>query len=109
MAAPCRRSANGWRPTTREPKKAREMRGLLADVNLQGHLSYLRRLLETLDLWPCLADLNLQLVTFADLNLPSNLDDRSLWNWCQQEHWVLLTDNRNEDGINSLEATLKDS
>jgi hypothetical protein len=61
------------------------MRGLLADVNVQGHLRYLRQLLETLDLWIVLAELKLDLVTFPDLNLPRGLDDRSLWNHCQQQ------------------------
>lgn len=85
------------------------MRGLLADVNVQGHLPYLRRLLETLDLWSLLAELRLEFVTFPDLHLPRNLDDRSLWNRCQQDGWVLLTENRNEEDENSLQATLADS
>jgi hypothetical protein len=41
--------------------------------------------------------------------LPRDLDDRSVWNRCQQEGWVLLTENRNHDGPNSLQATLTDS
>lgn len=85
------------------------MRGLLADVNVQGHSLYLRRLLETLGLWSVLAELQLHLATFADLQLPRDLDDRSLWNLCQQEQWVLFTENRNEDDANSLQATLSDS
>ena len=59
------------------------MRGLLADVNVQGHLPYLRLLLDALDLWTVLAELKLDLVTFPDLNVPRGLDDRSLWNRCQ--------------------------
>ena len=39
------------------------MRGLLADVNVQGHLRYLRRLLEDLDLWAVLQELNLTFAT----------------------------------------------
>jgi hypothetical protein len=85
------------------------MRGLLADVNVQGHLSYLRRLLEVLDLWSVLAELHLDFVTFPDLQLSRNLDDRSLWNRCQEDGWVLLTENRNDENENSLEATLGDS
>jgi hypothetical protein len=85
------------------------MRGLLADVNAQGHLPYLRRLLEKLDLWSVLAELHLDLVTFRDLNLPHDLDDRTLWNRCQQDEWVLFTDNRNHENENSLQATLADS
>lgn len=85
------------------------MRGLLADVNVQGHSLYLRRLLETLDLWGVLAELHLDFATFTDLQLPRDLDDRSLWNRCQQEGWVLFTENRNNEDDNSLQATLTDS
>ncbi|HWG41803.1 MAG TPA: hypothetical protein VN688_03385 [Gemmataceae bacterium] len=85
------------------------MPGLLADVNIQGHLPYLHHLLEALDLWTVLAELKLTLVTFPDLNLPRDLDDRSLWNRCQQDGWVLFTENRNHDGPDSLQATLMDS
>ncbi len=85
------------------------MRGLLADTNVQGHALYLRRLIETLDLWSAIASFQLVLTTFSDLGLEHNLDDRSLWNRCQQDGWVLLTENRNHDGPDSLEATLTDS
>lgn len=85
------------------------MRGLLADVNVQGHSLYLRRLLEALDLWSVLAALHLEFATFSDLQLPRSLDDRSLWNFCQQNGWVLFTENRNEDDESSLQATLTDS
>ena len=85
------------------------MRGLLADVNVQGHLPYLRQLLETLQLWVFLMELPLDFATFADLQLPHNLDDRTLWNRCQRDGWVLFTDNRNDESENSLQATLADS
>src|SRR5262249_39719507 len=49
------------------------------------------------------------LVTFADLGLPSDSDDRTVWQFCQSEGWILLSDNRNLDGPDSLEATLADS
>jgi hypothetical protein len=85
------------------------MRGLLADVNVQGHVRYLRRLIETLGLWNVLAELNLDFVTFGNLGLPRDLDDRPLWNRCQQNGWVLFTENRNDEHENSLHATLADS
>jgi hypothetical protein len=85
------------------------MRGLLADVNVQGHVPYLRQLLVNLDLWPVLAELQISLVTFRDLQFPSGIDDRSLWKRCQLEGWVLFTENRNDDGPDSLQATLEDS
>ncbi len=85
------------------------MRGLLADVNVQGHLGYLRHALEAVDLWNVLVELKLSLVTFGDLHLAPDLDDRRLWNQCQRDGWVLFTDNRNNDGADSLQATLADS
>ncbi len=85
------------------------MLGLLADVNVQGHLSYLQRLLHALDLWGVLVEQGLQFATFSDLGLPRDLDDRSLWDYCQRAGWVLLTENRNQDGNDSLQATLADS
>lgn len=83
--------------------------GLLADVNVQGHLPYLRRWLAALDLAEVLETLSLSLVTFHDLRLTPDLDDRALWTFCQQDGWVLLTENRNHDGPDSLQATLIDS
>jgi hypothetical protein len=85
------------------------MPGLLADVNLQGHLPYRGQLLANLGLWEVLAELKLELVTFRDLKLLPRLDDRSLWNYCQEQGWTLFTENRNHDGPDSLHATLIDS
>ncbi len=85
------------------------MAGLLADVNVQGHLPYLVRLLQAMGLTEVFESLNLRFVTFRDLGLDRGMDDRPLWNYCQSERWVLFTDNRNDDGPNSLKRTLDDS
>jgi hypothetical protein len=85
------------------------MRGLLADINIQGHLVYLRQLLEARGLSPLLAASGLDLVTFPDIGLTSNLDDRTLWHCCQEQGWVLFTENRNHDLPDSLNATLADA
>jgi hypothetical protein len=85
------------------------MPGLLADVNVQGHLPYLRRLIDSLGLLDLLTELGLGLVTFPDLGLDRGLDDRSLWNYCQANDWVLFTDNRNDENETSLQATIEDS
>ncbi len=84
------------------------MPGLLADVNLQGHLPYLERLIEGLGLLEMLREVGLSLATFPDLGLDRGLDDRSLWNYCQANSWVLWTDNRNRDDESSLQATIED-
>jgi hypothetical protein len=85
------------------------MQGLLADVNVEGHVHFLRHVLESHGLWIILVEINLQFATFRDLQLPGDIDDRALWNRCQQDGWVLFTENRNDDGPDSLEATLRDS
>jgi hypothetical protein len=85
------------------------MKGLLADVNMQGHLPALHRLLTSIDLWPILAELGLSLSTFHESQIQADLDDRAVWNRCQSEGWVFFTDNRNQNVADSLEATLKDS
>lgn len=83
--------------------------GLLADVNVQGHLQYLVNLLQAMGLSAVLEELDLRLATFLDLGLDRRMEDRPLWEYCQQEGWVLLTDNRNHENEDSLQATLDDS
>jgi hypothetical protein len=56
-----------------------------------------------------LTEFGLTLATFPELGLDRSLDDRSLWNYCQANGWVLFTDNRNHEDENSLEATIQDS
>jgi hypothetical protein len=85
------------------------LHGLLADVNVQGHLPYLRRLMEVQGLLEILTEMGIALVTFPDLGLDRGTDDRTLWHFCQANAWVLFTDNRNHEGENSLDATIQDS
>lgn len=60
-------------------------------------------------IWPLLIDLGVTFATLRDLQLPDSLDDRALWTFCQRHGWVLFTANRNDEGPNSLHATLEDS
>lgn len=85
------------------------MRGLLTDVNVQGYLRYLKRLMKDQGLLELLTEFDISLATFPDLGLDRGTDDRTLWRYCQDNGWVLFTDNRNHDGVDSLEATLRDS
>ena len=50
----------------------------------------------------------MKLVTFADVNLPFDSDDRAVWRFAQQHRMPLLTDNRNMKGDGSLELTLRE-
>lgn len=46
---------------------------------------------------------------FESLGLLRDASDRSVWLACQRESVVLLTGNRNSEGPDSLEATIRDS
>jgi hypothetical protein len=50
----------------------------------------------------------LQLRTFADVGLPLDANDRLVWRFVQQHGMLLLTDNRNMKGDDSLERTLRE-
>jgi hypothetical protein len=85
------------------------MPGLLADVNVQGHLPYLKQLIDGLGLLEILAEFQIAFVTFPELGLDPRMNDRELWNYCQANEFVLFTENRNYDNENSLSATIQDS
>jgi hypothetical protein len=52
-------------------------------------------------------ELALHVLTFDALNLPDDSPDDVVWHACQREGLVLLTCNRNQDGDDSLEATIR--
>ena len=82
------------------------MRGIVADVNIEGHVTRLVELLESgewADYWPYM---NVALVTFAGIGLEPHDPDRDVWRACQRESLVLITANRNDDGPDSLAATI---
>jgi len=51
----------------------------------------------------------LPIVPFHVLGLPSDAPDRLVWNRCPELKLVLITGNRNDDGPDSLQATIDDS
>ncbi len=85
------------------------MPGLLADVNVQGHLPYLVRLINELGLLVLLTDVGITFQTFPDHGLNPRMKDRALWHYCQANELVLFTDNRNHEDEDSLNATIQDS
>lgn len=52
--------------------------------------------------------IDISLVWFADVGLPANSDDRTVWRFAQHNGMILLTNNRNMKGNNSLEQTLRE-
>jgi hypothetical protein len=51
---------------------------------------------------------SLQLVTFAQVGLPANSSDRTVWRFAQTHSMMLLTHNRNMNDDDSLEQTIRD-
>jgi hypothetical protein len=84
------------------------MAGILADHNLEGHVAVLLRIW-TSTAWASLWEsLEREVESFARLGIPYETSDRELWQLCQQRDIVLITANRNDEGPNSLEATIRD-
>jgi hypothetical protein len=51
--------------------------------------------------------LQLKYVHFADVGLALDSPDALVWQTCQDRELILITDNRNLDGPDSLEATIR--
>ena len=83
------------------------MKGILADVNIQGHVDSLVHLMQA-EPWKLFWDhVQLPYLHFADVGLDHDSPDALVWQTCQQREWVLITDNRNQKSHESLEATIR--
>lgn len=75
------------------------------DHNMEG---------QAVALWGTLAStgwldlLALRLVRFAEAGLPVTSDDRAVWRFAQAGQMLLLTNNRNRRGPDSLTQTIED-
>lgn len=83
------------------------MWAIMADHDIEGHLQILLRLLESPAWQPLWTELAVRVESFTTLGLPTDTTDAVLWQTCQAHHILLLTGNRNEEGPDSLEATLQ--
>lgn len=52
--------------------------------------------------------LDIPMLTFTDVGLSVDSSDRSIWRFAQSNGLILLTGNRNKDGVDSLEQTIRD-
>jgi len=83
------------------------MNGLLVDVSLRGHKHVLQGLFQQpsrSDIWKYLS---CDMPAFEDLDLALDSSDLVVWQTCQSHQLVLLTANRNEKGMHSLEWTIR--
>jgi hypothetical protein len=82
------------------------MPGLLADENADKYLDAVLSVCRSplwIGLWE---ELDVRIISFADLSLARSVSDDVLWFACQREGVILFTDNRNSDRPDSLEATI---
>lgn len=78
---------------------------ILLDQNIKGAALLILGTIATqgwLDL------LELRVVTFDDIGLPEGTDDRTIWRFVQERQMLLLTDNRNGSGADSLERVMRE-
>jgi hypothetical protein len=77
----------------------------LVDHNLGGHAEIL---LGNIASQGWLALLPIRFVTFKEMNLSIDSNDRTVWRIAQSNHMILLTANRSMKGENSLEQVLRE-
>ena len=83
------------------------MRGIMGDNDVQGHFTRLLRIFLSptwRELWE---RLHLAVETFETLGLEHLAPDVLVWETCQARQVVLVTGNRNDEGPDSLEATIR--
>lgn len=83
------------------------MKGILADVNIEGQVEDLVVTFfgskEWIEIWKALGIASL---VFSNVGLGRRSPDDVVWQTCQDSGLVLITGNRNQDGPTSLEMTL---
>lgn len=83
------------------------MTGILADINIQGHVDLLVVLMKA-EPWKLFWDhLHLHYFHFADVGLVPDAPDSLIWTTCQRLELVLITENRNKNDPDSLEAAIQ--
>jgi hypothetical protein len=78
---------------------------ILSDHNIEGQAAILWDTLAA-EGWTELLDI--ELLMFADVGLPADSSDRTVWRFVQEKNMLLLTGNRNMKGGESLERTLRE-
>src|SRR5436190_18495619 len=75
---------------------------------MEGHVRAIVAMLERSTTWSDLLQaLDVRLISFRDLGLAENADDRTVWRAVQAAGAMLITDNRNHDSSDSLQAAIE--
>ena len=94
---------NAWKTE----RGSNSVKGILADVNAIGDVEYLVQRMQSEPWREFWLHLGLVLWHFEDFGLSSESPDSEIWQTCQTERLILVTDNRNNDSADSLEATIR--
>ena len=78
------------------------MRGLLVDVNIQGQMKSIQLIFKSTEWAEFWHDLDLEFLHFSQVGLNRRSKDSEIWRTCQREELILVTANRNHDGLDSL-------
>jgi Domain of unknown function (DUF5615) len=80
---------------------------LMADHDVIGHLRVIMNVLLSPDWIEHWTEVQCGIESFERLGLPDNASDTEVWQTCQQRQIVLITGNRNAEGEDSLEMTIR--
>ena len=83
------------------------MKGILADVNIEGYVDLLVAFMQVDPSKLFWDHLELRYLRFSDVGLAPQSPDDAVWQICQQMELLLITDNRNQGGPDSLELTIR--
>src|SRR5437868_8392269 len=83
------------------------MRGLLADVNCEGQVQALKAVFVSKAWHEVWQHLNITVEDFPSVGLSRRTPDVEIWQLCQARQLLLITRNRNAQGVNSLEAVIQ--
>jgi hypothetical protein len=78
---------------------------VILDHHMEGHGILLWSIMEN-EGWLKLIDI--PMLTFAEIGVPVNAPDREVWRFAQEQQLILLTANRNDEGEDSLEQTIRE-
>jgi hypothetical protein len=84
------------------------VKGILADHNVIGQVAYLVQMMQSEPWAEFWNELGLVLRRFDDLGLAITASDVEIWQRCQADELILITDNRNDESPESLSAAIRD-
>jgi hypothetical protein len=83
------------------------VKGILADINTIGQVEALVQQMQAepwIEFWTALGLIHKR---FEDVGLSPTSSDLEIWRTCQRHQLILITDNRNHESPESLEATIR--